>query len=149
MLSHRRTCYCAFCKTPRKVYKSKNLSLLEIISLIFLSVIITHVVFRSFDPRGLGIVGIFLITGEIFTQLKWRTAMVCNNCGFDPVLYIRDQEAAGLKVKAFLAKRPDSVDHLLRPAIKLPTLKVSVNSRTNARNTVKPSAPSQILSLKV
>jgi hypothetical protein len=144
MFSHRRSCYCAFCKTPRKVYKSKNLSIFEVLALIFLSVLITHVVFRSFDPRGLGIIAVFLLVGEIFTQLKWRTTIACQNCGFDPVLYIRDQEQAGLKIKAFLATRGDSAAHLLRPPVKLP--------RATAMTPVsyaKPSAPSKNLSLKV
>ena len=145
MFSHRRSCYCAFCKTPRKVYKSKNLSILEVLALIFLSVLITHVVYKSFDPRGLGIVGLFLLIGEIFTQVKWRSSMMCQNCGFDPVLYVNDQEKAGLKTKAFLEKRGDSVAHLLRPAINLP----KVRGPAKTQGPLKPSAPSQNLSLKV
>ena len=93
------------------------------------------------DPRGLVIVASMLLIGEIFTQVKWRSAMVCQNCGFDPVLYIRDHEAAGLKIKAFLEKRATSPGHLLRPPIILPKVKAS--------SITKPSAPSKILSLKV
>lgn len=145
MFSHRRSCYCAFCKTPRKVYKSKNLSIFEVLALIFLSVLITHVVYKSFDPRGLGIVGLFLLIGEIFSQVKWRSSMMCQNCGFDPVLYVKDQEKAGLKIKAFLEKRADSPAHLLRPAIKLPTVKGPAKTQVP----LKPSATSQNLSLKV
>lgn len=145
MFSHRRSCYCAFCKTQRKVYKSKNLSIFEVLALIFLSVLITHVVYKSFDPRGLAIVGLFLLVGEIFTQVKWRASMTCQNCGFDPVLYVKDQEQAGLKIKAFLEKRADSPAHLLRPAIKLPTQRAPAKSQGVA----KPTAPSQNLSLKV
>ena len=102
----------------------------------------TYVFYKSFDPRGLIFVGILLLTGEIFSQIKWRASMLCKNCGFDPVLYVRSPEEAGLKIKAFLQKRPDSVDHLLRPPIVLP--------RVRALPTPKmPSAPKQNLSLKV
>ncbi|MBC7464958.1 MAG: hypothetical protein H7256_03110 [Bdellovibrio sp.] len=114
-------------------------------ALIFLSVLITHVVYKSFDPRGLAIVGLFLLVGEIFTQVKWRASMTCQNCGFDPVLYVKDQEQAGLKIKAFLERRADSPAHLLRPAIKLPTQRAPAKSQGVA----KPTAPSQNLSLKV
>lgn len=146
MLNKRRSCYCAFCKTPRKVYKSKNLTLFEVSALSFLSILITRVVYDSFDPRGLSIVALFLLGGEIFSQLKWRSSMMCQNCGFDPVLYVKDQDAAGLKIKAFLALRPESAAHLLRPAIKLPTTRGPAPAN-NLKT--KPSAPSQNLSLKV
>lgn len=146
MFTHRRSCYCAFCKTPRKVYKSKNLSIFQVLSLIFLSVIITRVVYNSFDPRGLSIVGLFLLVGEIFSQIKWRASMTCQNCGFDPVLYVKDQEKAGLKIKAFLEKRPESAAHLLRPAVKLPVIRVPASAQ---KSKVRPSAPAQNLSLKV
>lgn len=141
MFKQRRSCYCAFCKTARKVYKHKSLSYFEVLGLIFLSITFTFVFFKSMDPRGLFIVGSALLVGEIFTQLKWRTAMVCQNCGFDPVLYLRDHEQAGLKIKAFLEKRSVSPAHLLRPPIILPKVKA---------NSLKvPRAPSPNLSLKI
>ncbi len=140
MLKHRHSCFCAFCKTSRKVYKHKSLLLTEIFGLIFLGIVVTYVVYKSFDPRGLIFVGILLLVGEIFSQLKWRGSMVCQNCGFDAVLYLRDPEQAGLKIKAFLEKRADSPAHLLRPPVILPTIK--------AENLKKPAAPPQNLSLR-
>ena len=112
-------------------------------SLFDLRNIFTFVVYKSFDPRGLVIVGVLLLMGEIFTQVKWRSAMVCQNCGFDPILYLRDHEAAGLKIKAFLEKRSMSPAHLLRPPIVLPSVK--------ATQPLKPNAPATRgnLSLKV
>lgn len=83
-----------------------------------LSIVITYGLYRQPDPRGLFIVGTILLVAEIFTQMKWRTAMICRNCGFDPVVYIRDPEQAGLKIKAFMVKRPDSPSHLLRPPVR-------------------------------
>jgi len=147
MFSHRKTVYCAFCKTQRQVYKSKSLSIFQILGLIFLSVVITRLVFNSYDPRGLAIVAMFLLLGEVFTQLKWRTGMTCQNCGFDPVLYKKDPEQAGLKVKAFLEKRPESPAHLLRP-LNLPVVRVPAG-KAHLHATTKPSAPSQNLSLKI
>lgn len=141
MIKQRRSCYCAFCKTTRKVYAHKSLSFVEILGLIFLGVVLTFVIFKTFDPRGLLYVGMLLITGEIFSQLKWRGSMLCQNCGFDPVLYMRNPEQAGLKIKAFLDKRADSPAHLLRPPVILPKVKAQPNK--------KPAAPTQNLSLKV
>ena len=140
MIQHRRSCYCAFCKTIRKVYTRKNLTLIEIFGLLFLGAVLTFVIFRSFDPRGLIVIGILLLVGEVFSQLKWRGSMVCQNCGFDAVLYMRDPEHAGLKIKAFLEKRADSPAHLLRPPVILPRIKADPSQ--------KRPAPTQNLSLK-
>ena len=120
MLSQRKSCYCAFCKTPRKVYRFKHLTYLEVLSLVMLSILLTFTFFKGPDPRGLAIVGTMLLVAELFTQLKWRSAMVCRNCGFDPVVYIRNPEQAGLKIKAFMEKRSESPAHLLRQPVVMP-----------------------------
>lgn len=96
---------------------------MDIMGLVLFGIICTYAVFKSLDPRGLFFVGILLIIGEAFSQAKWRTSMICRNCGFDPVVYIRSPEQAGLKIKAFLDKRADSPEHLLRPPVVLPLRK--------------------------
>lgn len=120
MLSHRKSCYCAFCKIERKVYANKHLRLIDVLALVGFGIVLTFTVFKSLDPRGLAIVGTLLIVGELFSQTKWRTAMICRNCGFDPVVYVRNPEQAGLKIKAFLEKRSESPEHLLMPPVVLP-----------------------------
>jgi hypothetical protein len=123
MLSNRKSCYCAFCKVQRKVYASKNLSLIDVTGLVFLGIICTYAVYKNLDPRGLFFVILLLLAGEAFAQAKWRVSMICSNCGFDPIVYVRSPEQAGLKVKAFLDKRADSPEHLLRPPVVLPLKK--------------------------
>lgn len=123
MWSSRKSCYCAFCKVERKVYANKHLTLVSIIGLVLLGIVLTFTVFKSLDPRGLAIVGTLLIIAEIFAQTKWRASMICRNCGFDPVIYVRNPEQAGLKIKAFLEIRKDSPDFLLRPPVVLPVKK--------------------------
>ena len=83
-------------------------------------IVLTYTVFKSLDPRGLAIVGTLLIVSELFSQTKWRTAMICRNCGFDPVVYVRDPEQAGLKIKAFLERRGEDPEFLLRAPVILP-----------------------------
>jgi hypothetical protein len=123
MLSKRKSCYCAFCKVERRVYASKHLSLVDITGLVFLGIVCTYTVFQSLDPRGLLFVGLLMLVGEAFAQAKWRGSMICSNCGFDPVVYVRSPEQAGLKIKAFLDKRADSPEHLLRPPVVVPLKK--------------------------
>jgi hypothetical protein len=123
MWSSRKSCYCAFCKVERKVYANKHLPFVSIIGLVLLGIVMTFAVFKSLDPRGLAFVGTLLIIAEIFAQTKWRASMICRNCGFDPVIYVRSPEQAGLKIKAFLDKRKESPDFLLRPPVVLPVKK--------------------------
>ena len=123
MIAARKSCYCAFCKVERKVYSKKHLNLVDVIGLVGFGMILTLTVFKTLDPRGLAIVGTLLIVAELFTQTKWRTSMICRNCGFDPVLYVRNPEQAGLKIKAFLEMRSQSPEFLLRPPVILPTKK--------------------------
>lgn len=132
MLSLRKSCYCAFCKIERKVYANKHLGLIDMIGLIGFGIVLTFAIFKSFDPRGLFIVGLLLVIAEAFSQMKWRTAMVCRNCGFDPVIYVRSPDQAGLKIKAFLEKRAESPEFLLRPPI--PRSGVQMKKETRGQN---------------
>ena len=131
MLSERKSCYCAFCKVVRKVYRYKHLSFLDILGLILLGISVTFAVYKSLDPRGLFFIALFLLIGEAFVQAKWRTSMVCRNCGFDPVIYIRSPEQAGLKIRAFLDTRAESPAHLLRPPISIPKKSEKVSKGQN------------------
>lgn len=83
----------------------------------------TYAIFKQLDPRGLFIVGTILLVSELFSQMKWRSAMICRNCGFDPVVYVRNPEQAGLKIKAFMDRRSESPEHLLRAPVQRPTQK--------------------------
>lgn len=123
MLVQRKSCYCAFCKVERKVYVNKHLGFIDILGLVMLGITLTYVIFKGLDPRGLFIVGLLLIVAETFSQTRWRTSMICRNCGFDPVVYVRNPEQAGLKIKAFLDRRSESPEHLLRPPVVLPVKK--------------------------
>lgn len=131
MLSQRKSCYCAFCKVERKVYAHKHLSLVDIFGLVLLGITVTYAVFKSLDPRGLYFVGLLLMIAEAFAQAKWRTSMVCRNCGFDPVIYVRSPEQAGLKIRAFLDTRAESPAHLLRPPVAMPNKKEKVTKGKN------------------
>jgi hypothetical protein len=131
VLSQRKSCYCAFCKVPRKVYRTKNLSLVTIVGLIGLSFVMTQAIWHHLDPRGLFILGLMIIAGEVFTQIKWRQSMICQNCGFDAVLYTRDPEKAGLKIKEFLEYRAGRPEYLLRPPVHMPKRKVRSSSGEN------------------
>lgn len=118
MFKRRRSCFCAFCKVPRKVYQSKNLDLIQILGLVGMSFVLTMVTWQHMDPRGLFFLGVMLLGGEIFSQVKWRQSMICNNCGFDPVLYLKSPTKAGHQIKEFLEGRSEKPEFLLKPHVR-------------------------------
>ena len=128
IFQQRRECFCAFCKTPRKVYKSKNLSVLAIVGLIGLSLLLSEVIWHSLDPRGLVILAIFLLVGELFSQAKWRQSMICQNCGFDLIVFKKNPELAGLKIKEFLEQRAERPEFLLKRSPQIPKQTISQQS---------------------
>jgi len=48
--------------------------------------------------------------------------MVCRQCGFDPVLYIKDVDAASLKVREHLDRRKADPKYLLAKPLNLPAI---------------------------
>lgn len=152
MFAQRQNCFCAFCKTPKKVYKRKRLSLFEVIALSMLSLLITSVVWEHLDPRGLVLLILMVSMSEFFIRLRWRYSTICNNCGFDPVIYVKDSGRAAESVKKFMDQRKDNPDYLLKPTINLPVRKVKQSEElpgaSASSNTVKSKFESKI-SLRV
>lgn len=119
-MHNRKFCFCAFCKTSRKIYTRKHLSLAGIVGLVVLSYIMTYAIWHQPDLRGLVILAALLMGAEGATQLRWRQSVVCQNCGFDPVVYLKSPELAGQKITKFLKIRSESPEFLLKPALNLP-----------------------------
>ncbi len=127
MFAKRQSCYCAFCKSTKKVYKRKHLSFFEVIVMMLFSTLTTYLIWAPFDPRGLMILFLLLGTGEVFYRLRWRQSVICTNCGFDPVIYVQNPELAGQKIKDFLEMRKDDPRFLLKPKLNLPVRRVLVD----------------------
>lgn len=66
---------------------------------------------------------ICLLLGELLLHFRWRLALICRQCGFDPLVYKKNPELAAVKVKTFLEKRKTDPRFLLAPAIQLPRQK--------------------------
>jgi hypothetical protein len=133
MLHRRIQCYCAFCKNPRKVYRGKHLNFASLVGLILLSYICTYCLWQNPDPRGLFIVACFVCIGEIVVQMRWWQSMICKNCGFDPIIYLKDPALAGEKIKDFLQKRSVSADYLLKPPVRISARPASTSHELSLR----------------
>jgi len=77
---------------------------------------------QGFDARVLVIFVFFLALAEVFVQVRWRLNVVCPNCGFDPVLYLRDTDKAAEKVKIHLTRRKEDPISLFRRPLNIPSI---------------------------
>lgn len=86
----------------------------------------TFVIWHQPDARGLIILGIFLLIGETTMQMRWRQSLMCQHCGFDPVLYVKNPDFAAAKIKEHLKVRSEKPEYLLKPALNLPKRKAPI-----------------------
>ena len=93
--------FCAFCKSPRKLYVKKHVDLTNVLGVILVALVLTYALYGGPDPRGVFMFGIMILAGEIFIYLRWRNSVVCRMCGFDPVIYKRSPARASELVRQF------------------------------------------------
>lgn len=120
--SKKSNCYCAFCRSPRRVYKKRNIGVLNIIYAAMASSVTMYAFWRGFDPRVLVIFAVFLGLAETFIQIRWRLSVVCKQCGFDPVLYVKDSDRMADQVRVHLEKRRQDPNLLLAKPLNLPAI---------------------------
>ncbi|MCE3011007.1 MAG: hypothetical protein LW875_10385 [Proteobacteria bacterium] len=120
--SQRTDCYCAFCKAPRSVYQKKRLGAFNMLASGVCSLALMYTLWQKFDPRVFVFFGIFLAFAEIFVQLRWRVNIVCNHCGFDPVLYVKNPEKAAERVNLKLQERKNNPAKILARPLQLPKI---------------------------
>ncbi len=94
--------YCAFCKNSLKIFPYKRLAWQHVVLLLPFSLVTGYVLKGDFDLRTLILFFVFLFAAELMIQFRWRTSIQCKRCGFDPVLYLKDNAEAAKRVKNFL-----------------------------------------------
>lgn len=81
-----------------------------------------YFLWQEFDPKFILFTIVFIAIAETFTQIRWRLSIVCHQCGFDPVLYLKKPLMAAEKVKKHLEIRREDPRYLLAPPLNLPTI---------------------------
>ena len=115
--------YCAFCKSPKIFYARKHLSFWHVVLSLVVALCMNYAMTFTISPSVLYIFSISVVISEMYMQLRWRLFVVCQKCGFDPVLYLKDKDGACLRVKEKLEQRKhDEIKSLFFP-LKLPTRK--------------------------
>ena len=94
MITVKSECYCALCRNKRTVYAKRSLSLVNYLLAAAFTVALTWLLWHQADARGLLIYIGAIAIAEIFILLRRRTGLACPHCGFDPVLYSRNQATA-------------------------------------------------------
>jgi hypothetical protein len=146
MPSPTKKCYCAFCRSERKVYRKRGVTLINIFASAAAATIGMLAIWQKFDPRVLIIFVCCLAVSEVFIRTRWRLNVICSECGFDPILYRRDLPKAVALVQKKLESRKNDPSTLLKRPLALP----KVNKKAEAEN-AKPSSPSrgQIVSKQI
>jgi len=103
-------CYCAFCRNPRRVYRKQSISFANVLQALGLASGLSYVFWGALDAKALLIFALSLMTLEIAIVIYARMDSTCPHCGFDPVLYMRNREAACEKVKKYIALRQNDPD---------------------------------------
>lgn len=116
-------CFCAFCRSQRKIYLKKHIGAADVVLAGFTALLLSQIVFQDFDPRAVIFFAACLAVAELFIMLRWRLSVICNKCGFDPYLYKRSPELAARRVKEYMESRKDDPISIFSPPPKLPVLK--------------------------
>lgn len=127
-------CFCAFCKVPRTIYRKKALNGVNYIQALSLSSILSFIFWGKLDPKALIFFVMTLMFTEIGILIRRRAAAACPHCGFDPYLYLKDQNAACEKVKIHLEQRQADPDVWLG---KKPPLRFSKRSSKNSTREIQ------------
>lgn len=86
------------------------------------SVVIMFAIWQQFDPRVIIAFVVCLAISEVFVKIRWRLSVVCCQCGFDPVLYLKEPTLAVQKVKLQLDLRKQDPKYLLAKPLNLPAI---------------------------
>jgi len=135
--------YCAFCKSPKWIYKTRNIGFLGFFVSLVCSFIFGNVAFHEFNPLVVVVFVMLLVLVELLVHIRWRMSVVCRQCGFDPLIYKKDHQLAADKVRAHLEKRSQSADWLLSRPLNLPTRKHEDDLKVALRNSKNAVVPKQ------
>jgi hypothetical protein len=103
-----RECFCALCRTPRKLRYSRHLSKLHYGQILVLTLGFTAVTFPWLSWKGAFSLPIIWALFESIHKSLYRKDLKCPYCGFDPKWYKKDIKLARQKVEEFLKQNPDS-----------------------------------------
>lgn len=106
--SHTRDCFCALCRTPRKLRYTRSLQSRHYFQIFVLSLVAAAALSPWFVWKGIFTLPIIGIIFDSTYKSLYRKDLKCPYCGFDPAWYKKDVKFARQKVEEFLKSNPDS-----------------------------------------
>jgi hypothetical protein len=103
-----RECFCALCRSPRKLRYQRHLSKLHYGQILLISFSMAALLYPWLGFKG--ILNLPIVWGlfESIHKTLYRKDLKCPFCGFDPTWYKRDVKLARKRVEEFLEKNPNS-----------------------------------------
>ncbi len=95
---------------------------MNVIASAMAAVVFMFAMWQQYDPRAIIAFVVCLAISEVFVKIRWRLAVVCRQCGFDPVMYLKKPEEAVAKVREQLNTRKQDPKYLLAKPLNLPTI---------------------------
>lgn len=101
-------CFCALCRSPRKLRYSRHLTKLHHAQILVLTLVFSAAAFPFLSWKGVMSLPIIWGLFESIHKSLYRKDLKCPYCGFDPKWYKKDVKLARQKVEEFLKQNPDS-----------------------------------------
>lgn len=101
-------CFCALCRSPRKLRYSRYLSGAHYFQILVLTLVFAAGTFPWLHWKGGMALPIIWAIFESIHKSLYRKDLKCPFCGFDPKWYRKDIKLARQKVEEFLKQNPES-----------------------------------------
>lgn len=108
MKKNTKDCFCALCRSPRKLRYSRYLSLQNYGQILVLTLVVTAATYPWLAWKGAMALPIIWGLFESIHKSLYRKDLKCPYCGFDPKWYKKDVKLARQKVEEFLKQNPES-----------------------------------------
>lgn len=106
-----RDCFCALCRTPRKLRYARGLKARHYGQILVLTIVAAAIMYPWFDWKGVMSLPIIWGIFESTHSSLYRKDLKCPFCGFDPSWYKKDVKFARQQVEDFLKQNPNSPLH--------------------------------------
>lgn len=97
--------FCPFCGTTRRLRMHPRPQPRHFVQVGVTSAFLTALSWPLFGIKGLVVFLPLWIGFEILYRMRVRAEMSCNQCGFDPFLYLTDETRARGEMEAFWARK--------------------------------------------
>ncbi len=104
-----RDCFCALCRTPRKLRYERKMRARHMGQILVLTISLAAILYPWLSWKGVLSLPIVWVIFEYTRSSLYRKDLICPYCGFDPAWYKKDVKMARAKVEEFLKQNPESL----------------------------------------